>query len=115
MKARFLEVGSAVGAVGSALGSSVAAICCIGPLALTLLGVNGMIFAAGLKPYRFSLLAASALMLGLAFWLMYRPLPVQGASCPTGSGRFTQIIVWLAAGIWMISFALQVVAGKVIL
>ncbi len=115
MKTRFLEVGSAFGAVGSALSSAVAAICCIGPLALTLLGVNGMIFAAGLKPYRFSLLAASALMLGLAFWLIYRPLPVKGASCSTRSGRFTKIIVWFAAGIWLISFALQVVAGKIIL
>lgn len=59
MKTRYLELGSAIGAVGSAVNSAVAAICCIGPLALTLLGVNGMIFAAGLMPYRFYLLAGS--------------------------------------------------------
>ncbi len=115
MKTRFLEVGSAFGAVGSALSSAVAAICCIGPLALTLLGVNGMIFAAGLKPYRFYLLAGSALMLGLAFWLIYRPLPVDGASCPTRAGRYTRIIVWFASVIWIVSLALQFVADKVIL
>ncbi len=115
MKTHFLDVGSAFGAVGSAFGSAVAAICCIGPLALTLLGVNGMIFAAGLTPYRFYLLAASALMLGLAFWVIYRPLPVNGPSCPARSGRFKKIIVWFAAGIWTISFVLQFVADKVIL
>ena len=115
MRVRFLEVGSAFGAVGSALGSSVAAVCCIGPLALTLLGVNGMIFAAGLKPYRFYLLAGSAIMLGLAFWSIYRPLPVEGAACSTRSGRYTRMVVWLASIVWISSFILQFVADKVIL
>ena len=115
MKTRYLELGSAFGAVGSAVGSAVAAICCIGPLALTLLGVNGMILAAGLKPYRFYLLAGSGLMLGLAFWLIYRLLGVEGASCPPRAGRYTRIVVWFASVVWLLSFVLQFVADKVIL
>lgn len=99
----------------AAFTSAVAAICCIGPLALTLLGVNGMIFAAGLKPYRFHLLGASALMLALAFWMIYRPLPVDGAACSTRSARFTKIILWFATFVWVASFILQFVADKVIL
>ena len=54
-------------------------------------------------------------MLGLAFWVIYRPLPMNGPSCPARSGRFKKIIVWVGAGIWTISFVLQFVADKVIL
>ena len=115
MKRQVAEAGSLAGAIGAAFTSGIAAICCIGPLALTLLGVNGMIFAAGLKPYRFYLVGASALMLGLAFWMVYRPVPVQGAVCSTRAARYTRVILWSATVVWVAAFILQFVADAVVL
>ena len=54
-------------------------------------------------------------MLGLAFWLIYRPFAVAGASCPPRAGRYTKIVVWFSSVIWLFSFALQFVADKVTL
>ncbi len=51
MRERAVDVGSVFGAVAGSVASAAAALCCVGPLALTLLGVNGMILAAGIKPY----------------------------------------------------------------
>ncbi len=115
MKRDVVEAGSVAGAVGAALTSAAAAICCIGPLALTLLGVNGMIFAAGLKPYRFHLLGASALMLGLAFLMIYRPPRIGGTACPTRLGRVSKIFLWGATIIWIAAFILQFLADNVTL
>ena len=116
MKPRFVaETSSLAGAVGAAATSAVAALCCIGPLALTLLGVNGMIFAAGLKPFRFYLLGVSALMLGLAFWVIHRPLTVEGAACSPRTARVTKVFLWGATIVWAASFVLQFLADKVVL
>ena len=52
MRVRAVDAGSAFGAVAGSVASAAAALCCVGPLALTLLGVNGMILAAGIKPFR---------------------------------------------------------------
>lgn len=42
---RITNMGSAAGAAGASLAAS---LCCVGPLAITLLGVHGAIFAAGI-------------------------------------------------------------------
>lgn len=56
-----------------ALASGIAAsICCIGPIALALLGLGGGALLLKLEPYRPYLLAATALFLGVAFHLTYR-------------------------------------------
>ncbi len=102
---------SLAGAAGAAITSAAASICCIGPLALTLLGVNGMIFAAGLRPYRFYLLGVSLVFLGLAFWSTYRPLD-RVASCPTRANRFSRIVLWVATGLWVGALILQFVAKR---
>ena len=52
VKRPFYEVGSVVGSAVTALTSAAASACCIGPLAITLLGVNGVILAAAFKPPR---------------------------------------------------------------
>ena len=75
--ARKLELGSAFGGAAAAATSVAASLCCVGPLALTLLGVNGMILAAGIKPYRGYLLGASLLFLGLAFWVGWTIMTIQ--------------------------------------
>ena len=46
MNTRHVPLGSLAGGVVAAVASAAASLCCIGPLALTLLGVNGMILAA---------------------------------------------------------------------
>ena len=113
MRREVVEAGSLGGAVGAALTSAAAGLCCIGPLALTLLGVNGMILAAGLKPYRFHLHALSSLMLALAFWTIYRPVRGPALACPTGTGRVTRVVLWFASVVWIVALVLQFVADKI--
>jgi CDP-diglyceride synthetase len=109
MKQRVLQTGSLFGAAGSALSSAAAAICCIGPIGITLLGVQGAIFAAGLKPYRWYLLGASALFLALAFWLMPRPV-TSGPHCSVRTGRLSRIVLWTSTAIWSLAVVLQFAA-----
>ena len=109
LRRELAEVGSLAGAVGAAVTSAAAALCCVGPLALTLLGVNGMILAAGIKPYRFHLLFASLVLLSLAFWVVYHPLRAGAAACSTRSARLTRAVLWLAALVWLAAFVLQFV------
>ena len=108
---RLVQTTSLAGAAGAAITSAAAGICCIGPLALTLLGVNGMIFAAGLRPYRFYLLGVSLVFLGFAYWATYRPV-APAASCPTRAGKLSRIVLWVASGLWIGAFILQFVANR---
>ncbi len=110
MRPRVLETGSLFGAASSAMGSAAASICCVGPLGVTLLGVQGAIFAAGLKPYRWYLLGGSAVLLGFAYLMIYRPLSVTGASCSTRIGRWNRITFWTSTGIWITAIVIQFVA-----
>ena len=112
MKQRVLEVGSIWGAAGSALSSAAASICCVGPIGITLLGVQGAIFAAGLKPYRWYLLGASAVLLALAFWLIHRPVAVKGAACSVRTGRFSRVLLWTSATVWAVAVVLQFTADR---
>lgn len=116
---RLAQSGSVAGAIAAALTSAAAALCCIGPLALTLLGVNGMILAAGLKPYRFYLIGGAGLLLAVAFWIAYRPSRsvLSLAECPVpkpGMVRVTRVVLWLTAGIWLASFILQFFTDRVV-
>ena len=52
MKERLVEIASSIVGAGTALTSAAASICCIAPAGIAILGVNGAILAAGLKPYR---------------------------------------------------------------
>ncbi len=113
MKRRALQFGSVGGAASAALGSAAASICCIGPIGIAILGVNGASFAAGLKPYRWYLLGGSLLMLGLAYWMVYRPpTAIAGAACSTRFARWSKIVLWSASGVWIAAFALQFLADR---
>ena len=110
---RVFEIGSVTGATGSALASAAASICCVGPIAITLLGVQGAIWAAGVKPYRYYLLGGSALFIALAYWIAYRPPAfVAGASCPTRVGRFTKITLWTSTVVWAAALILNIVIDQ---
>ncbi len=108
MNTRGVPIGSLTGGVAAAVASAAASLCCIGPLALTLLGVNGMILAAGIKPYRWYLLVISLGLLALAFWGTYRPKrSVNGSACPTRTRRVTRLVLWIATAVWLSATAIQ--------
>ncbi len=109
MNRRLFEIGSMTGATGSALASGAASICCVGPIAITILGVQGAIWAAGVKPYRYYLLAGSLLFIGLAFRIVYRPPRfIAAASCSTRVGRFTKVLLWGSGAIWLAALVLNI-------
>ena len=93
-----------MGSAVTALTSAAASVCCIGPLAITLLGVNGVILAAAFKPYRWYILADSFLLLVLAFW-GWRVRP--GAACGVRAGRATRLVLWVSATVWLAAVAVN--------
>jgi len=91
MTKRLLQASSLFGGVAAAVTSAAASICCIGPLAIALLGVNGAILVAAFKSYRFYLLGASVVLLAAAFWSVYGGRRVRdGLACPVRAGRWTK-------------------------
>ncbi|NIR46644.1 MAG: hypothetical protein GWN99_19750 [Gemmatimonadetes bacterium] len=108
-----VQTGSLIGAAVASLASAAASICCIGPLGIALLGVNGAILAAGIKPYRPYLLFGSLVLIGLAFWGVYRGRRGRhGAACPTRSARITRLIVWISIVVWIGALAIGVAADN---
>ena len=87
------------GAIGAAFAAS---ICCIGPLALALLGLGGGAILVALTPYRPLFVGACALFLGAAFYLAYRPAPqcAPDSSCATPVSRTKQrLFLWIVTAI----------------
>lgn len=116
MKQQVADLGATVGSLAAGLTSTAASICCIGPLAITLLGVNGAIVAAGIKPYRPYLLGGSLLMLVFASWRVYGRRAGREArgseSCPVVAPRWTKIILWAAVALWVLAVMIQVAADR---
>ncbi len=96
------RIGNAVGATGGAIGLSAVAsfvgLCCIGPWAVTLLGVPGAVAMARfdfLRPY---LLGAAVLMLAWAFRRVYRPARAcHDGACADGPSVWLKSLLWVAA------------------
>ena len=84
-------------AVASVLAAGVASACCIGPVAFVLLGAGAFGAALSiLEPYRPVLLGLTAMLLGGAFYVAYRPMSDCDACSPASRTR-TRIAVWIAA------------------
>jgi hypothetical protein len=64
-------VGAGGGAAGLSLFASFVGLCCIGPMAVGVLGVSGAIALARWQPYRPYILGVSAFLLAWAFWRTY--------------------------------------------
>lgn len=96
-------LGSAAGGLATAIAAVFAALCCVGPSTVALLGVGGVLAAASLAPYRPLLLLASLAMILYGFWRAYRStgLNREGVACPTRVGRFTRKTLWFAAIVWV--------------
>ncbi len=99
-----LNVGALAGASSAALTSVASSICCIGPLAITLLGVNGAILGAAIKPYRPILLTAAAVLLAFAYWrLAGSRSGVEGAACSVRAMRVQKAVLWAGIVIWVVA------------
>lgn len=86
----------------AAIGASV---CCVGPLALLMLGISGAWIAhlSAFEPFRPWFVAATLLFLGLAFRKLYLQAQVcePGASCADPAVLRRQRLVF-----WLVAFAL---------
>ncbi|HKW40696.1 MAG TPA: mercuric transporter MerT family protein [Gemmatimonadales bacterium] len=111
MTNRLLRASSLLGGAAAAVTSAAASICCIGPLAIALLGVNGAILAAAFKPYRVYLLTGSLVLLAGAFWSTYRRAR-DGGACPVPAGSWTRLVLWVALGLWMGAVVIQYLANR---
>ncbi len=94
-------IASVVGAFGSAASSLLATLCCVGPVAYSVLGAGGVLAAARLQPWRPWLLAASAVFLALGFWSAYRrrTAVVDGQVCRVKTSRTVRTTLWVAAAL----------------
>src|SRR5712691_3992868 len=115
MSKRLFQAGSVVSGTVAAVTSAAASICCIGPLAIALLGVNGAILAAAFKPYRVYLPSGSLVLLVGAFWSAYRRAPPRGrATCPVSAGRSTRIVLWVALGLLIVAGVIEYLENRVL-
>jgi mercuric ion transport protein len=85
----------------SVVAALAASACCIGPVVFSLMGAGALSVASTkMEPYRPWFLAATALMLGGAFYAAYRPLPVDvcdAERCAPRSRTMARFLVWIAA------------------
>lgn len=82
-----------VGAVGAAVAASA---CCVLPPVLAIAGLSGAGFAAALAPYRPYFLLATAVALGIGFWLVHRKRPdACGCEAPRAR-RSARVALWIA-------------------
>ena len=90
-----------------------ASICCIGPLAITLLGVNGAILGAVIKPYRPILLTSAAVLLAFAYWRLQRSRNVaKGAACSIKAMRAQKIVLRASVVIWIAALGIGYAADQ---
>jgi len=102
-------LGSAAGGLAASVAAVFAALCCIGPSTVAVLGAGGALAAASLAPYRPYLLIISLAMIFYGFWRAYRNsgLNGEGIACPTRIGRFSRKALWLAAVVWVAAAVLS--------
>ena len=108
-----MNIGALAGASSAALASVASSICCIGPLAITLLGVNGAILGAAIKPYRPILLTAAALLLAFAYLRLRRSWNgAEGAACSTRAMQVQKTVLWGGVVIWIAAVGIGYAADQ---
>lgn len=113
--AHLKTLGAAGAGLGATLAATLATVCCVpilAPLIVTVLGVSGAVWAAGLKPYSLHILTASLAVLAYGFWMIYRPRKVpEGSTCAARRPRAVVWMIWIAALIWVFALILNVLPG----
>ena len=98
MKQSSAVIGSSLGAITSGLVAAATTFCCAGPAVFAVIGTSGVLAAARLEPYRIYFILASVALLGIGFWLAYRPKGgCIGKTCTTKSAKITRALLWIAA------------------
>jgi mercuric ion transport protein len=85
---------------GAVVSAIVASLCCIGPVAVALIGAGSIGAFAVFVSYRPYLIGLTAILLGLAFYLTYRRREVlcEDGTCKLESaGKWNKLTVWFAA------------------
>lgn len=90
--------------VGSVVGAVLASACCLGPLILGAVGAGSLGVAVALAPYRPWFLALTTALLGVGFYLAYRPLRQEACgpdgSCPPPRSRTPQrVTLWAVSAL----------------
>ena len=87
--------------IGSVSGAILASACCLGPVILGAVGAGSLGAAAALAPYRPWFLVLTAALLGVGFYLAYRPLHQAcgpEGSCPPSRNRTAQrMVLWIVS------------------
>lgn len=92
--------------VGALLAAAGASVCCVLPVVVAFAGVGSAALGAMFEPYRPYMIAATALLLGFAF---YRAYPPQEAECAPGetcavpdNRRRQRLLLWIVAVVAML-------------
>lgn len=94
-------------ALAAVLAAGVASACCIGPVAFVLLGAGAFgASLSALEPYRPVLLGLTAVLLGGAFYIAYRPVS-DCETCSPASRTRTRVAVWFAAALTVVLVTFQ--------
>lgn len=65
---------------------------------VAVIGTSGALAAARLTPFRLYFITGSVLLLGVGFWMAYRPQGgCIGKVCVTPSANVTRALLWMAA------------------
>jgi len=96
---------SAIAASGGVVAAFLASLCCIGPIVLVTVGV-GAGLAATFEPLRPALGVVMVLLLGFAFYSVYRKgdvsttaAKIAGQACSRTSRRREKAFLWVGVGI----------------
>ena len=106
---------AALGGVAAAL---LASSCCIGPVAFSLVGIGAMgASAVALEPFRPWLIGVTVLLVGVAFYGAYRPLPTEHCApggCAPASRRPARAMAWVGAVMSAVAIAFPYYIGWLI-
>jgi hypothetical protein len=112
-------IGAAATGVGAVGVTIVTAACCVSPvlapIIVGVLGASGAVWAAGLKPYTWIILAVSAVCLAFGFWTVYRPQAACSVETPRSNvilARVARVCLWFGAVAWAAAVLLRLLTPQ---
>lgn len=105
------SLGAAAAGAGAAGMAALAGACCvpvISPLIISVLGVSGAVWAAGLRPYSWWILASAGVLLAAGFRVVYLREARSDGACPATRARLPRVVLWTALAVWLLALLLNV-------